>query len=678
MHLFVDYIHPLTNWLQDNPSWALFITFLISLTESLAVIGSIIPGSITMTAIGILAGSGIMRIDLTLLAAILGAITGDSASYALGYFYSDKLLYVWPFKKYPAWLEYGKEFFAKHGGKSVLLGRFVGPLRSLIPVIAGIMHMKQWRFLVANFLSAIGWSILYVMPGVLIGAASNELSTESATRLFLLILIVLVGIWAASVILKYIIGTLNALLKKHLHDFWLWLKDHPKLFQLVNLITPEDEENHYPTVALLLATLVTLIGFFSLILIVLETQWLEFINIPVHLFLQSFQTELLNVFFIICTQFTSYFMIISIFVLCCGWFIYRNNFILMAYLFSVITVTFLITALLTHIINSPRPVGLMVSMTGSSFPVRGLDIATAFWGFLLFLIEFKYSQLTTILRAVILLMLGLSGLSAIYLGDYWLSDVIGAYLLGLSVCLLHWLFYRKSERLVEKEPLPIAMLIAFFVAIVVSISLSIRLNFTTLRHNHIPHQKQHNLTEAQWWNQLKPILPLYRYNRIGNRVSLLNLQYAGDLDQLKLNLEQTGWEPQLDTFFSNLLLRMSNDTNEVNLPLLAQLYKNRRPELIMTYQDKASNLKLVLRFWISNYNLIDQNNPIWIGSVHPDLPEHTLNNKVTWISPDFNPTTYILPALNSCKVRRIELHHQTLKKTTLPSAAFVLVIDCRD
>src|ERR1700744_1302656 len=149
MPLFTDYIQPLTLWLYDHPNLALIITFFISFTESLAIIGSVIPGSVTMTAIGILAGSGVMRIDLTLLAAILGAVTGDSASYTLGYIYSDRLSSMWPFKRYPNWINYGKEYFNRHGGKSVLIGRFIGPLRSLIPVIAGMMHMSHLRFYIA-------------------------------------------------------------------------------------------------------------------------------------------------------------------------------------------------------------------------------------------------------------------------------------------------------------------------------------------------------------------------------------------------------------------------------------------------------------------------------------------------------------------------------------------------
>src|SRR5476651_1969907 len=132
MHLFTDYIEPVVHWLQVHPHSALFFAFLVSFAESLVIVGSLVPGSVTMTAIGILAGSGVMRIDLTFCAAILGAIAGDSASYALGHTFSDRLTHIWPFNRYPKLLNYGKEFFARHGGKSVLIGRFFGPLRSII------------------------------------------------------------------------------------------------------------------------------------------------------------------------------------------------------------------------------------------------------------------------------------------------------------------------------------------------------------------------------------------------------------------------------------------------------------------------------------------------------------------------------------------------------------------
>ena len=191
MDFFADYIQWLTIWLHDHPSWALFITFLISCAESLAIVGSIIPGSLTMTAIGMLAGSGVMPLDLTLCFAALGAMAGDGLSYLLGYVFSDRLSSIWPFTRYPNMMHYGQEFFARHGGKSVLIGRFVGPLRSIIPVIAGMMKMPQLHFFFSNLLSAIGWALLYIMPGYLIGTASHQLSSASAKRLVIFIIVFL-------------------------------------------------------------------------------------------------------------------------------------------------------------------------------------------------------------------------------------------------------------------------------------------------------------------------------------------------------------------------------------------------------------------------------------------------------------------------------------------------------
>lgn len=199
-----DPVQVTTHWLYVHPYCALLFTFLIALAESLAVIGSIIPGSITMTTVGILAGSGAMRIDLTFIAAILGAIVGDGLSYLLGYYFSDHLVNKWPFKRYPHWLNYGERYFARHGGKSVLIGRFIGPLRSIIPVIAGMMKMNRWHFFFANVLSAIGWAVLYVLPGVLIGTAGTELAPKKASHLFLAIIVVLIGIWALSLGIKWL------------------------------------------------------------------------------------------------------------------------------------------------------------------------------------------------------------------------------------------------------------------------------------------------------------------------------------------------------------------------------------------------------------------------------------------------------------------------------------------
>lgn len=678
MNLLVDYIQPLTTWLQQHPHWALLITFIISLSESLAIIGSIVPGSVTMTAIGILAGSGIMRIDLTLLAAILGAIAGDSISYAIGYVYSERLTDVWPFKKYPKWFQYGKDFFALHGGKSVLLGRFIGPLRSLIPIIAGILHMSHWRFFIANVISAIGWSILYVMPGVIIGTASHELSPESATRLFVLILIILALIWAISVMFKWLVNLLSSFFKRHLHYLWLKLKNSSTFGSLCNFITPKNEKNHYTTASLALITLLCLFNFTALLGLVIQTQWISTINLPVHLFIQSFHIFILKAFFIFCTQLTSTLTISVLFVICCIWFIYYKNLKAIFYLSSLMIVSNIITFLLSYYVDSARPSGLLIVMSGSSFPAINLMIATAFYGLILFLINQGSILLTNTLRTCVFTILGLSGLGALYLGDYWLTDILAAYFGGAALGFIYCLVYRKYNIPYKKMKRAGLMIFSLLFATILASTLSFYLNFHTLTYNHLSYRKEFSLSETTWWSQSKPILPIYRLNRIGKRTSILNIEYCGDLSSLEEALKLNGWQSRNESFFTNLLLRIGNESNGVKLPLLTQLYENKAPELIMTYIDKNSKLTLELRMWESNYYLSESNKPLWIGSIHPSTAKNNKHPQDVYYSKLINPLEYFSLSKKTFNFKKLIIPDLSLKRTSHPTEPYILLIKKND
>lgn len=671
MNLFVDYVQPLINWLQENPNWALFITFLISLTESLVIVGSIIPGSVTMTAIGIMAGSGIMRIDLTLIAAILGAVAGDSLSYAIGYYYSDKLMDTWPFSRYPAALAYGKDFFNRHGGKSVLFGRFVGPLRSLIPVIAGIMHMKQWRFIIANVLSAILWSLLYVMPGVLIGAASNELSSEGATRLIIFILALLAGIWLLSLTIKWLLIKINAVLKPRLHNFWSGFKTHPRLRQYIHVITPKNETHHYQTALLLIMTCFSFIAFIILSLLSLKLSWHPNYNLPTHLFIQSLRTSALESFFIFCTQIASPLTVSVLFIFWSAWFFKHKNRRAINYLSSIIVTSSALAIILAQIFFTPRPQGFVVTMQGSSYFAVNLEIATAVYGFILFYITSNYTLLTNLFRSCILTILGLAGLGFIYLGDYWITDVLTAYFAGITLCLMHCLRYRSASAN-DKQSHQSTLLITLLLTIIfASSTLSTYLHFKTIKHNHTLYHKEYSINETNWWDQTQPILPLYLLNRIGQRISLLNIQYAGDLYLLENSLAIYGWKSHKESFLTKLLLRMNPQSKEVKLPLLDLLYNNKHPELIMTYTKAGSPLILELRLWESPYFFKESSRPIWIGSVHysKQYGQKLLNK-----SGFSDPLTFMLPALNEFTVRRIEVTKKVAKPTIIPTTPYVLLI----
>ncbi|RUR32895.1 phosphatase PAP2 family protein [Vreelandella andesensis] len=155
--------------LSLSPAMLLLMVALISLLESLALIGLLVPGVVLITAAASLAGHQAIALPWLISAALLGAILGDGISYQLGYHHREQVTNRWPLSMHPEWLERGVRFFERYGVHSVFIGRFVGPVRPIIPLIAGMMRMPPRTFLWANVTSAALWAPAYVLPGYLLG-----------------------------------------------------------------------------------------------------------------------------------------------------------------------------------------------------------------------------------------------------------------------------------------------------------------------------------------------------------------------------------------------------------------------------------------------------------------------------------------------------------------------------
>lgn len=166
-----DDFQALTDWLALYPEWLAVALFLTAFLESLALAGILIPGVAILFAIAALAGQTAMPLTAALLWAGAGAIAGDGLSFALGRQFQGRLDRLWPLNRYPTLISKGEYFFRRHGGKSVIIGRFVGPVRPIIPLVAGALLMPWRRFLAFNLSSAVGWAPVYVLPGYLVGSA---------------------------------------------------------------------------------------------------------------------------------------------------------------------------------------------------------------------------------------------------------------------------------------------------------------------------------------------------------------------------------------------------------------------------------------------------------------------------------------------------------------------------
>ena len=233
------------NYIAAHPHYGLAFAFLVAFAESLPILGTIIPGSITMTLIGILVGRNLMPLGLTLLLGFVGAILGDIIGFAIGKRYKGRLHTVWPFRKYAKLLKLltmGEAFFQKHGGKSIIIGRFIGPTRSSVPLIAGLLKMRWPNFIGAAIPSAFLWALLYLLPGVLIGAISLSLPKEQATTFTAIGLATIVFIWLLFWAIQRFFAFIIAHINRGLNRIWAWLHKSSAFFShlLTNKNNPKD------------------------------------------------------------------------------------------------------------------------------------------------------------------------------------------------------------------------------------------------------------------------------------------------------------------------------------------------------------------------------------------------------------------------------------------------------
>lgn len=161
----------ITGWLTANPSWLGLAIFLVACLECMAIAGIIVPGTVLLFAIAVLAGSGALSLGETLLLGFCGGLLGDGLSYFLGRRFHQNIRRLPGLRHHPEWIGGAELYFQRYGIASLLVGRFIGPLRPMLPMVAGMCDMPFPRFAAVSVIAGAGWSVVYLLPGWATGAA---------------------------------------------------------------------------------------------------------------------------------------------------------------------------------------------------------------------------------------------------------------------------------------------------------------------------------------------------------------------------------------------------------------------------------------------------------------------------------------------------------------------------
>ena len=253
------------------------------------------------------------------------------------------------------------------------------------------------------------------------------------------------------------------------------------------------------------------------------------------------------------------------------------------------------------------------------------DFITLLLGFFIVMITQHFSRevrfvcylATTILLALILF-------TRIYLGAHWLTDVVGGLFLGCSILFFTTLLYRRKISALSNPKLTFG----FALFILLSMwSLFFLHSFNKESEKYTQTWSTQSITMQLWWTQQGTTeSPFYRPNRFGKPIQTINLQWIGDINQIRNTLTTLHWQKLNTGAFRLLLLGLGLNNHEKKLPLLAPFYQSHPP--ILTMYLPINDQIMLLRLWSSYIIINDRPYPLYIGTInyyhpwHPRLLHH--------------------------------------------------------
>ncbi len=436
-----------------------WLVLLVSFAESLAFVGEFVPGGILVVLAGFLSAQGYLDLGDLIWFAAIGAILGDSLSYWLGskgtrFFRNENRILKL------SHLEKGEQFFKRHGEKSILLGRFIGPMRPIVPFVAGLFRMRQRTFLFWNIVSGFLWATGYLLLGYFFGGAASAIEAWT-TRTGFFAFVALVSILVLWFLVKRSRGIFSFLFSIAVsirdaiivnRDVQKLVERHPRTFAFLKRRLNRERFSGLPLTLILVAFVYVVSLFLGIVEDIITSDPIVAADIRVANLLYAFRDMELITFFTWVTLLGKWEIVFggAIVATILLW-LWRKRVYVFSLWFTLIgsEIFNLLGKLAFH---RPRPEIAYYAEHGFSFPSGHATIAMAFYGFLTYVLvreTKKWGRKAAILFWGLIVILAI-GLSRLYLGVHYVSDVWGGYLSGalfliIGIALVEWIKHRQQN-----------------------------------------------------------------------------------------------------------------------------------------------------------------------------------------------------------------------------------------
>ena len=610
----------LTMFLEQHQWIAVVAAFVLAAGESIIVIGALVPGTAVLVALGAAIGLGHLALWPILIATTLGAIAGDGLSFWVGHQWRDGITTAWPLKGRPNLIHTSNAFFARHGGKSILIARFTPGVRAVIPVMAGVSGMAPARFLAANVTSAIVWAPAHILPGAAAGLGLGLVGHASMR------LLVLVGIiFAAGLAIVLLIRLMLTRVGPALDVLRLRLIRRLRKSGAgraralaISLLAPSDDLRPLILVGMPLAFVAAALA--MLAQEVAERSGLAAADRSISQALSHLRTEPGDQVVTFLTGFGDTNVIIVSTAVVAVWLLLRRQWHLALGFVLSIAIASGIATLLKAAMSIPRPLALYEGAQVFGFPSGHATGAATLMGLLIW---FAWTGLPPPWRKVIAMSLsvivGIIASSRLYRSAHWPSDVVGGLLLGTGLTLCFALAFRRTDLRKARPGITITLALTAFLGFGAWHSWQALPQAVTMYTP--PPAPVQVISRDAWLTSGWQSLAVRRTDLVGETEEPFALQWAGTSAALETAARNAGWV-RADGLTLQTLPRYLDSTVSVDaLPVIPRLQDGQLPVLTMIRPAQNGNSRDVLRLWESDTTLSDTGGqmPILLGSVETEV-----------------------------------------------------------
>ena len=595
--------------IEAHPMWLVLAAFTFALLESLAIVGLIMPGIVLLFLVGAMVGLDFNLFLWTWAAAALGALSGDLISYWMGRHFRHRIPGLWPFRHRPELLQAGEQMFARHGGSSLLIGRFIGPMRPIVPMLAGMLGLRRLVFAAFAVPAALIWAPAYLFPGMLFGA-SLDLAAELAGRLVLLLALAVLGVWFVAWLTRVVYEFTARRSGWWLKSLVRWAHRHPLAGRLVGELF-EPGRHQVISIALLgllmTAAVVILISLLIVAPFALPAWDAEYEIIGVAASLRSHLADPIFVVLVLAgdSQVLALLSVVIALLL-----LVRQRYHALRYWIAAVAGGWALAELTAALMALIMPVDAAGSSL-SEVPHRAFALATLIFGFFAVMVakdlharrrKWPYLATSVILAAL--------GFAPFYLGQASMIGLMAAFALGLGWLALVGIGYR---RLARPRTHPVLFALVLVGAFLVIAAAHVRLAFDDALAASRLSPPEHQLERAVWLMSDWSLLP-ERRSRLGTAaVQRFDLQLEADLDLLEGALRDAGWwRPPTAQPFG--LLRHLASGSDAEAPNVPRDFAGRPEDLVLALELPDGG-RLVLRLWDSGVRLVPGAAALWLGQV---------------------------------------------------------------